>query len=548
MLNDGVGGRFTSVLNQQEPRGSNPRFIQYEFRPETFFVKGRTSVTATCTEFTAYDFWRLYDASEQQVDSSSRPLSVLKDQLATRYGLMISVENRTNPGELIYINLANGLQTSSIVYSNRSKQWALPIPAPGDYSETSPSNWWITSNQTIFGLDNLTSPGPIEVAGALRRILDGSFASYGYLTTYTSRLPTTVSGGAYPRQTSNDISRVSLANIGNVDIVLTPDKSKWTRCVVIQGDSLNTSGVANQNFTFVKSRLSSINIDGVPTGEASPFGTLPSKGICYFPGYAIDLDRGIRLNMAFLESSVLDPVKGNNLKWEPTTSIATFGAKSYMYVFAEKYDQGRTTERIMDSINTAVLPTLRARALGNYWATCSWVGRMYLNPNNPVLSENKVRIRLRVDKAYRSAPDSGGRGGVPTYVFTTKGLEPSINNVAVAKSALDLIRVVPNPYYAYSSYEQSQVDNRVRITNLPTKYKMSIYNLSGSLIRQFNVDFGGQQGINRTTFQDWDLKTQTGLPIASGAYLIHIDAFELGQKTIKWFGIMRPTDLDAIRL
>jgi hypothetical protein len=77
---------------------------------------------------------------------------------------------------------------------------------------------------------------------------------------------------------------------------------------------------------------------------------------------------------------------------------------------------------------------------------------------------------------------------------------------------------------------------------------MSIYNLSGSLIRQFNVDFGGQQGINRTTFQDWDLKTQTGLPIASGAYLIHIDAFELGQKTIKWFGIMRPTDLDAIRL
>ena len=33
--------------------------------------------------------------------------------------------------------------------------------------------------------------------------------------------------------------------------------------------------------------------------------------------------------------------------------------------------------------------------------------------------------------------------------------------------------------------------------------------------------------------------------ISSGVYLIHISAGNLGEKTLKWFGIMRPVDLDS---
>ena len=182
----------------------------------------------------------------------------------------------------------------------------------------------------------------------------------------------------------------------------------------------------------------------------------------------------------------------------------------------------------------------------NFYSYCTWIGRLAVNPKGGDFLASPIRIRLRVDKSYRSYPDSGGRGGVPTYGFTTKGLAPSTFVNQIAKNALDSIRVVPNPYYAYSSFEQSQIDNRVRITNLPTKYVLSIYSLSGSLIRQFRVDNSNETGINKTTYQDWDLKTQTGLPIASGAYLMYINADGVGTKTVKWFGVMRPTDLDAI--
>lgn len=44
---------------------------------------------------------------------------------------------------------------------------------------------------------------------------------------------------------------------------------------------------------------------------------------------------------------------------------------------------------------------------------------------------------------------------------------------------------------------------------------------------------------------DWDLKNDHGIPIASGLYIIHIDATGVGEKILKWFGVLRPVDLDT---
>ena len=43
-------------------------------------------------------------------------------------------------------------------------------------------------------------------------------------------------------------------------------------------------------------------------------------------------------------------------------------------------------------------------------------------------------------------------------------------------------------------------------------------------------------------FIEWDLKNNKGIPIASGVYLIHIDAEGLGERVIKWFGVNRKFD------
>ena len=66
---------------------------------------------------------------------------------------------------------------------------------------------------------------------------------------------------------------------------------------------------------------------------------------------------------------------------------------------------------------------------------------------------------------------------------------------------------------------------------------MRIYNLSGTLIRTYDK-------ADPLTYVDWDLKNEANVPIAGGVYIIHIDVPGVGQAVRKWFGVMRPVDLD----
>jgi hypothetical protein len=133
----------------------------------------------------------------------------------------------------------------------------------------------------------------------------------------------------------------------------------------------------------------------------------------------------------------------------------------------------------------------------------------------------------------------------PNYRFSTRNLAPSeFTSEETIDSIVDLINIVPNPYYAYSTYEGiengGQLDNRVRITNLPAECVISVYSLNGSLVTRLFKDSDGSASI------DWDLKNQKGIPVASGAYIINVNIPSLGkEKNLKWFGVMRPIDLDT---
>ena len=64
-------------------------------------------------------------------------------------------------------------------------------------------------------------------------------------------------------------------------------------------------------------------------------------------------------------------------------------------------------------------------------------------------------------KQFTSIGATAVNGGNPTYQFTVPGsYELSTNVTEKAKSALDYINVVPNPYYAYSNYEKNQLDKK----------------------------------------------------------------------------------------
>jgi hypothetical protein len=182
------------------------------------------------------------------------------------------------------------------------------------------------------------------------------------------------------------------------------------------------------------------------------------------------------------------------------------------------------------------------------YSNAMYVGMPLAVPDQQWLS-NDLKIRIRMQKPYHryystdlnnstsTVVDNENRN-YPMYTFETKGIATVTNNVEKAKSDLDLINVVPNPYYAYSSYEVDQLDNRVKITNLPQKCTVTIYSANGTIIRQYKKD------ESKTTI-DWDLKNSAGIPIAGGIYLINIKSEGIGERTIKFFGALRPVDLNS---
>ena len=78
----------------------------------------------------------------------------------------------------------------------------------------------------------------------------------------------------------------------------------------------------------------------------------------------------------------------------------------------------------------------------------------------------------------------------------------------------------------------------MKLTNLPQKCTIKIYTLNGTCIRTYNKESDSPE-------QQWDLKNQVGVPVASGVYLIHIDAPGIGETIVKFFAVMPKIDLNS---
>jgi hypothetical protein len=81
---------------------------------------------------------------------------------------------------------------------------------------------------------------------------------------------------------------------------------------------------------------------------------------------------------------------------------------------------------------------------------------------------------------------------------------------------------VPNPYYNRSRYELNQFARVVRFMNMPEVATVRIFNLAGNLVRTL------QKNDLTTSILNWDLLTDSQLPIASGVYIYHVEAPGIG--------------------
>ncbi|RMG87149.1 MAG: hypothetical protein D6714_02935 [Bacteroidetes bacterium] len=379
-----------------------------------------------------------------------------------------------------------------------------------------------------------------------------------------------------------------LPELNNVDIVFTSDKSKWSRCVIVetkspyydnfgfseQNTAVRTEGDAKQFDVRQSPAVSKEDADGDGLPDVDPNDS--RMGMGWFPGYAIDVETGKRLNIFFGEnsayapengfmSSYTSPPTGRDMMFNPTNQVILntdnfanimtlySGGQHFIYVTNEEYDEcAFLHERFSASSSLKKVKALK---------DITWTSLPVLPPDVRMTSyaegliPNDFTVKLRVDNPYAVAIGTGDFNGYPTYRFTIEGAQASpLDEVGIAE-ALQQINVVPNPYYGFSDYEGGRTETVVKITNLPAKCKITIYSLDGKFIREYNRDEAPQvpTGNNRgVPFAqiipdvEWDLKNNKGIPVAAGTYLIHIDAPGLGERTLKWFGMPRQFDPSAL--
>ncbi|MDH4069557.1 MAG: hypothetical protein OEV30_03975 [Ignavibacteria bacterium] len=105
----------------------------------------------------------------------------------------------------------------------------------------------------------------------------------------------------------------------------------------------------------------------------------------------------------------------------------------------------------------------------------------------------------------------------------------------LAKSDLQNIRVVPNPYVAAAEWEpknpftSGRGPRSIHFTHLPQRCTIRIFTVSGELVQTIMHESTIDNGT-----ADWNLLTRDNLAVSYGVYVYHVDAFELGERVGKF--------------
>ncbi|MCC6652240.1 MAG: T9SS type A sorting domain-containing protein, partial [Candidatus Eisenbacteria bacterium] len=100
-------------------------------------------------------------------------------------------------------------------------------------------------------------------------------------------------------------------------------------------------------------------------------------------------------------------------------------------------------------------------------------------------------------------------------------------------------RAVPNPYYAHSAYELNQFSRKIRFVNMPEQCTVRIFNLSGQLVRTLRKTDAS------TSILEWDVETESALPVGSGVYIFHVEAPGAGEYTGRMVVFMEKERLNS---
>lgn len=510
--------------------------------------------------------WRLVAtgaSGTETFDMSKANLKITNEQLIDKYGIAIEALDVNEPFHSTSAGSANaapnGFIGAQVEYKSGDKDWLTGL-----------SNGGAGSILELLSEDAVKDPN--NVYG---NVLGGTWYPYRF----TNCTPTT-GGTNYtyftPAWQSNALNCTNIKSnnrmdsIRNIDIVFTPDKTKWSKCIVVEtavGSVQTKSGKPK----FDKSNHPSWLDPNLVDANGNPVYDATSTGWSWFPGYAVDVNTGTRLNIFFGENShfAIDPNNpgidgqygdlGYDMLWNPNSASTLAGASASdltkfvyggfhnIYVSRTMYD-GCAQIDVLNSSATASTRRTMFHALN--WASIPYLATGYQSKSaKDGLVPGEAIVKLRVNAKFRTQfTGESDNAYHPVYKFSTSGMQPSKSQTSVAGTFMDEIAAVPNPYYGYSTYENKALQRLVKFINLPQKTQVTIFTMDGNIVRRFNTDFQNSSVDNNgnyTTFLDWDMLNEKGVPVSSGTYLIHFKSEGIGEKTIKWFGVMRPLDINS---
>ncbi len=490
---------------------------------------------------------------------SESMISNNNEQIIPNWGISVQIYQEKYYGNAaVDKKVTDMISDPTIYFADSSKTWLTGIP---DNDAFYPTNWirsgtyasattdCITTGPDYLNPCNYNDEATVDDNKAFAKLLGGTIAPHRLAGYQSSFMPMAYYNMPSPGSSRNN---ASISFLPSVNIIITNDKSKWTRCPVIETgrDAALTQGGAAAG---ALRKAPSVDKEGNPDGTGN--------GMGWFPGYAIDLESGARLYMAFGENSFLANDGGSDMVWNPSDRVVdgngnpVMGGVQPIYVFSYKLKTTNNYSSTFDfpayvpsegenlATNMAYQKMLQVEANNNiakreFYGSISWVAYPLRIPGRDHMATD-VTMKLRVNKEYKNFVGSGENNGKPMYSWSMDDISTVTASKDQLAEALKMINVVPNPYYAFSEYERNRLDVKVKIVNLPEVCTVKIYSSNGKLIRTFKKD-------SPVTSLDWDLNNNKAIPVASGVYLIHVEVPGVGETVVKFFGGVRQTDLQGI--
>ncbi|MEW5702642.1 MAG: hypothetical protein AB1792_10480 [Candidatus Zixiibacteriota bacterium] len=219
----------------------------------------------------------------------------------------------------------------------------------------------------------------------------------------------------------------------------------------------------------------------------------------------IDVDPPRRLAVGFMENNA-DGGMVDGKYWPPDYSAASntsgSGPREWLWIFLADYSETPVADYQINALLNP-LPVM-------YFLTVARRGSVPYSPGGT--GEDQFEILAN----HVISPND-------VYEFTTS--KPGTVEGTVIANAVDAVHAVPNPYYNVTALEVDQFNRVLKFVNVPAaKTTIRIFNLAGDLVRTLVKDDPGSAEIV------WDVLTETGLPVASGLYIYHVEAEGLGTK------------------